>query len=226
MKKNFLTAVMGSALVVGTVSFCPTALAAGALSIGPYASVSSSKAIKPKVKEANTAEETTTQRTTYGVKVDLRLSKLFTLGVNVGTNKVDTTKKASAMRDEFGEIDYEKDLNVDPNNQGGEYRYQEEQRLGTAQLIINPALWPGKIWIKAGAGVRARQRLLSIEDTATDKSEKLTDKIRYHALATAGLQLRLLRAISAGIEYKFYFIKAPELEPHEQEALVTFGLQI
>lgn len=207
------------------------ALAFGRVSIGPYASVSSTKAIKPdkvgkdKESDASTATETVTQRTTYGLKIDVRLSKLFQLNVNGGVNAIDQTKKPVAMRDEYGDIDFQKDANVDPNAQSEEYRYKEEQRLATAKLSIAPMVtkW---LSVMASAGVRARQRLIDVENKATGEVKKIEDPIRYHAVAGAGFKARLLRAFTAHAEYNFYFLKFPETEPHEQEVVVGFGVSI
>jgi hypothetical protein len=199
----------------------------GPITVGPYASVSSTKAIKPVAgKDTGSSEETITQRTTYGVKVDLRLGRLFTLSVNGGQNEVDTTKKPIAMRDEYGDIDFTKDLNVDPNSQTATYRYRETQRLGSAQLVLAPALMKGVLWGKLGAGARARERLITISDEIAQTTKSTKDPLRWSAMATAGVQLRLLGAFNAGVEYKFYFLKFPKTEPHEQEAVVSFGMSI
>ncbi len=199
----------------------------GPLTVGPYASVSSTKAIKPKAgKDASSADETVTQRTTYGVKVDLRLGRFFYLSVNGGQNEVDTTKKAVAMRDEYGDIDFSTDLNVDANSQSATYHYRETQRLASAQLVLAPALVQGVLWGKLGAGARARERLISVADEIAQVTTSKKDPLRWSAMATAGVNFRLFGAITAGAEYKFYFLKFPKTEPHEQEALVTFGLSI
>ncbi len=205
-------------------------LHAGALTVGPYASVSSTKAIKPDNiagtnSSATTETQTVTQRLTYGVKADLRLGRLFVLSANGGVNKVDTTKKSIAMRDEYGDIDFQKDANVDVSNSDAPYRYKEEQRLANVQLTVAPRLFGG-LWIKAGAGVRARQRLITITDDTAGTSQSIKDPIRYSPSAVAGIGINLLGAFSASMEYKFYFPKFPKTEPHEQEVLVTAGVQI
>jgi|GEM_PF-648559 len=213
------------------------ALAAGArfggLSIVPYASVSSSKSIKPEKAaqqkggtDAKSTNESVNQRTTYGLKINVRLFSFVALDVSGGMNKVDNTKKVSAIRDEFDEINIRKDFNLDTENQTADFRYQEEQRLANAKILLQPRL--GQVLtLKAGAGVRARQRIITISDKLDPtKSTKKTDPIRYHALATAGAAVRLFGAASAHAEYNFYFIKFPETEPHEQEVLIGFGVSI
>jgi hypothetical protein len=205
------------------------AMAQGRFTIAPYASISSSKAIKPEKagkKDAGATNEKVTQRTTYGLKLDVRMLSMLTFTVNGGMNKVDTTKKVTALRDEFDEIDFVKDFNLDTSNQNAQYRYAEEQRLGVAKLMLTPRL--GRfLWIKAGAGVRARQRIITITDKADEtKSKKVEDPIRYHAVGTAGVAVKLFGAASAHAEYNFYFIRFPETEPHEQEALIGFGVSI
>jgi hypothetical protein len=203
------------------------ALAAGRFLISPYASSSSSKAIKPN-KSKTAADETVTQRTTYGLKIDIGLFRFLSFQVGVGTNKVDTTRKSKTMRDEFGEIKLE-DSNLDLQ-QDGEYKYKEEQRLATAKFLFSPRIGQ-MLTLKAGAGVRARQRLLSLsepekEDGSPGIQQNIKDPIRYHALASAGLSIRLLKAFSFGAEYNFYFMKFPKIEPHEQEVAISAGVQI
>ncbi|MBM3383440.1 MAG: hypothetical protein FJY29_13540 [Betaproteobacteria bacterium] len=203
---------------------------AKAVQIVPYAAVSSTKGIKPnkvgKSTDSNTAtEETVTQRTTYGLRINVRMSRLFSLQLQGGTNKVDQTRKASAMRDEYGDIDFTKDANVDTSAQDATYKYNEEQRVGQVLVAIQPKL--GKILqAKIAAGVRARERFLKVTDKATDKETSIHDPIRYNAVASAGFQARLLKAFSATAEYNFYFLKFPKTEPHEQEVLIGFGFQL
>jgi hypothetical protein len=204
--------------------------AAKTLQIVPYASVSSTKSIKPnKVgkKESTTVatEETVAQRTTYGLRMNVRMGRLFNLQIQGGTNKLDQTRKASAMRDEYGDIDFTKDANVDTSAQDATYKYSEEQRLAQVMLSMQPSL--GKMLkVKLGAGVRARERFLKITDNAAGTQTDLHDPIRYNAVASAGFQARLLRALSATAEYNFYFLKFPKTEPHEQEVLIGFGFQL
>lgn len=203
---------------------------AGPVQIVPYAAVSSTKAIKPnkvgKSTSSSTAtEETVTQRTTYGLRINVRMSRLFNLQIQGGTNKVDQTRKASAMRDEYGDIDFTKDANVDTTAQDATYTYNEEQRVGQVLLSMQPRI--GKILqAKIGAGVRARERFVKVTDKATEKLTSIHDPIRYNAVASAGLQARLMRAFSATVEYNFYFLKFPKTEPHEQEVLIGFGFQL
>jgi hypothetical protein len=228
-----LAVLGGAALVVAACAlWTPSrAEAQGRFSIAPFASVSSSKAIKPdkagqtKDDSAKSSTSNVNQRTTYGLKIDVRLLSLLTFNVQGGVNNVDNTKKVTGLRDEFGEIDIVEDLNLDPADQNAEYRYQEEQRVATARLLLTPRL--GRmLWLKAGAGVRARQRLIKVTDKVSDESQDIKDPIRYHAVATAGAGVRLFGAMSAHAEYNFYFIKFPETEPHEQEVLVGFGVSI
>ncbi|MEN9809150.1 MAG: hypothetical protein RLZZ488_717 [Pseudomonadota bacterium] len=204
--------------------------AAGALQIVPYASVSSTKSIKPnqvgkKTSSSEATEETVAQRTTYGLRINMRLTRALNLQLQGGTNKLDQTRKAVAMRDEYGDIDFAKDANVDPNAQDATYKYSEEQRLAQAKLAIQPRI--GNMFrLNLAAGVRARERLVNVTDNIKGTKSTINDPIRYHAVATAGFNARLLKAFTATVEYNFYFLKFPKTEPHEQEALIGFGFQI
>lgn len=222
MRSKGIAVTLAGLAILGTGG---RAFGAGRLSVGPYASVTSSKSIKAKKPGSEASEEVTTQRTTYGLRADIRLSKFFSLTGQAGVNKVDRTKKLVAMRDEYGDIDFQSDLNVSPGDQNATFRYQEEQRLGQAKLVLRP-LYTSFLWLNVGAGVQARQRLITSTDKATGVSTKTTDKIRYQALASAGLGYKILRAFTGKIEYTFYFTKFPKTQPHEQEVAVNFGVEI
>ena len=226
LPRLFLAAALG---MICSVSLSQRAFASG-ISITPFASVSSTKAIKPnkvgkKEDSSETSTETVTQRTTYGLRFDLRLARFFGVNASVGTNKSDVTKKAVAVRDSYGDIDYAKDANVDPANQSATYRLVEEQRIGKIEALLQPTLG-SFVTVKIGAGVRARQRLVAVTDVAKDEKTSIKDPIRYHATAVAGLRIRLLGAFAAITEYRFYFLKFPETEPHEQEVTVGFSVSI
>lgn len=230
MKTAYLSRTLSAVVLSGASAAVVQEAWAGPLQIVPYASVSSTKGIKPskvgKKESTSTAtEETVAQRTTYGLRINVRMSRLFTLQIQGGTNKLEQTRKASAMRDEYGDIDFTKDANVDTTAQDATYTYSEEQRVGQALLSIQPSL--GKILrVKLGAGVRARERFVNVTDKAKDLKTSIHDPIRYNAVASAGFNARLLRAFSATAEYNFYFLKFPKTEPHEQEVLIGFGFQL
>lgn len=219
-----------AASVLGIFSLHFQHAQAGILTITPYASVSSTKSIKPnKVgKSANgsgTETESVTQKTTYGLNLDFRISQYFVFRVGGGTNQTDATRKMIAMRDEYGYINYEKDANVDPAKQDATYRKIEKQNMGRAELLFQPIL-TNYLWLKFGAGVRAMRRDVAVTDVEKNIKTSIKDPFRYHAVGTAGAGARLLRGLSANVEYKFYFIKFPKTQPHEQEVLIGFGIQI
>lgn len=222
-----------ASVAITTMVFAALSLpvrAYGALQIVPYASVSSTKSIKPnqmgkKTSSTEATEEAVAQRTTYGLRVNMRLTRALNLQLQGGTNKLDQTRKAVAMRDEYGDIDFTKDANVDPSAQDSTYKYSEEQRLAQVKLAIQPRI--GNIFrLNLAAGVRARERFVNVTDNVKGTKSSIHDPIRYHAVATAGFNARLLKAFSATVEYNFYFLKFPKTEPHEQEALIGFGFQI
>ena len=195
------------------------------LTIAPFASVSSTKSIKPNASKS-ASDEIVTQRITYGLGVELRLARFFSVGVKAGTNQVDTTKKASAMRDEYGDIDFEKDANVNIQDQNASYHYKEKQLIGDARAYFRPSLFSG-LWAKFSAGVRARKRDVTVTQTGdTTTAKDIHDPIKYHAVGGAGLGFRLLKAFHGSIDYSFYFLKFPKTQPHEQSVSVAFGVEI
>lgn len=192
-------------------------------SIGPYASVSSTKIISPG--DEGSSNEVATTRTTYGLRISIGLMRWLSFDAQGGINEVDRTRKAVAMRDEFEDIDFEEDANVDTSDPEAEYRYQEKQTLGVAKFMFSPRFF-NVVWGQFGAGVRVRQREIKIDDMAAGTSESIKDPFRYHAVASAGIRFRLLRSFTGSILYDFYFLQFPELEPHEQEVSVSFGVSI
>jgi hypothetical protein len=222
-------------LLLGAALFVlPTKIAQAAgpikISIVPYAGVSSTKSIKPQKvtpigqKDTKTSSsEKTTQRQNVGVKVDVKIFKLFGLNVTGGYNKINTTKKAAAMRDEFEEIDFNKDLGIGTST--ADFIYEEEQRMGTVKLGLYPGI--GKLLnLKAEAGVRARQRLIKSENKLTGEVKEVNDPIRFHPTASAGIAVKLGGMAQFMVDYSFYFLKFPETNPHEQEVSIGMGVAL
>lgn len=219
------------AVAAGVAWVCGTAFARSPLqiSITPYAGVSSTKGIKPaKVtpigqKDTKTSSnETVTQRQNVGLKVDVKFFRLFGLNVTGAYNKIDTTKSSGAMRDEFGEIDFKKDI---VGTSSADFNYQEEQRMATAKVGLYPSI--GKlIGVKVEAGVRARQRIIKSENKLTGDTKNINDPIRFHPTATAGGSIKLGGMAKFMIDYSFYFLKFPETNPHEQEVTIGMGVSI
>ncbi len=200
------------------------------LSIEPYASVSSTKQIKPdkvgKTKSdsttaAATETETIKQRTTYGLRATIGLSRLLKFQLGVGQSELTTTSKTSAAVDDYGEIDFEKDLSMDTSDPEKEVTIKETQRKASAVLAVDPSF---SIFIlRAKAGVVATQRLFSKEADA-EAPVSFESPITYKPTCGAGAGIKLGRTMYFLAEYSLFLYKFPEKSPFEREVSVSYGL--
>lgn len=201
------------------------------ISIEPFVSISSTKQIKPDKAGSNksdstsgaaTETETIKQRTTYGLRATVGLSKLFKFQLGVGQNELTTTSKTSAAVDDYGEIDFEKDLDMDTSDPEKEVTIKETQRKASAVLAIDPSF---SIFIlRAKAGVIATQRLFSKE---ADGQEPVSfeSPITYKPTCGAGAGVKLGRAMYFLAEYSLFLYKFPEKSPFEREVSVSYGIR-
>lgn len=199
------------------------------ISIEPFASVSSTKTIKPNKagknseKPADTETSITKQRTTYGLRATIGMFRLLKFQVGVGTNELATTTKVSQAVDDYEEIDYQKDLNMDTSDPDAEVKVTERQKKGTATLIVDPSF---SIFILRGkAGVVATQRELEKEQTGSTAT-KYTSPITYKPTLGGGAGIKFGPSMYFIAEYSFFLYKFPEKSPFEREVTVTYGVSL
>ena len=200
------------------------------ITIEPYASVSSTKQIKTdnagknsSNTTASTETETVKQRTTYGVRGSLSFFRLLKLQLGVGTNQLTTTQKTSQAVDDYGEIDFQKDLNMDTSTPDKEVKVTETQKKGTATLVVDPSF---SIFILRGkAGVVATQRDLKKEEVGA-ATVHVIEPIKYKPILGGGAGIKFSSDAYFIAEYSFFLYKFPEKSPFEREVTVTFGLSI
>lgn len=199
------------------------------ISIEPFASISSTKTIKPnkagKNSETPAATETsvTKQRTTYGVRGTIGMFSVFKFQLGVGTNELTTTSKVSQAVDDYEEIDYEKDLSMDTSDPASDVKVTERQKKGTATLIVDPSF---SIFILRGkAGVIATQRELEKSQTGS-ATTKFTSPIKYKPTVGAGAGIKFGPRMYFIAEYSLFLYKFPEKAPFEREVTVTYGVSI
>lgn len=191
------------------------------VSVSPFVSINSTKSIKPA--GSGEEQETNKQRTTYGIRAKVSFWRLLGIQASVGTNKLETSEKTSEVKDEFDEIDLQKELKVSTDDPEKEVKITEEQRRGQVSLVFDPSF---SIFIlRASAGVQATQRLFTKEEEGMD-NETFVGPITYNPIAGAGAGVRLGRAMFAMAEYNFFFYKFPEYEPFEREVAVSFGVSL
>ncbi len=191
------------------------------MSLSPYVKISSTKQIKP---EADAKEkETLKQREEYGFNFSLSFWRLMSFTLGVGQNNLTTTEKVQDATDEFGEIDYQNDLNMSTDDPDKEVVLKETQNKGRVTLALDPGFW---IFIcKAKLGVTATQRIFEKEEEGEDPLT-YTSPITYNPHAGLGFGVRLSRQIYWMAEYEAYFYKFPETEPFERAVSVSFGVSI
>lgn len=206
-------------------AFVPVAQAK--FSIEPYASVSSTKQIKPdKVGKnssggAATETETIKQRTTYGIRGSVGFLRIMKFQLGVGTNQLTTTSKTSAAVDEYGEVDFEKDLDMSTSSPDKEVKITETQKKATAVLAVDPSFWI--FVLRAKAGVVATQREFSKESDG-ELPVKYTSPISYKPTVGGGAGLKLGAGTFFMAEYNLFLYKFPEKEPFEREVSVSYGV--
>ena len=202
--------------------FAPTMAQAG-ISIDPYVSIRSTKAIKPVAGNKTQESEQTKQRQEAGVRGSLKFFRLFGLMASVGQSKVTTTAKTQEAKDEYAEIDYAKDLNASTDDPESEIKTTETQRNARLTAFIDPGFW---IFIlRARAGVTATQRILNVEETGKDKVTK-TFGPTYKPHSGFGFGVRFTPRIYAMAEYNFFHYKFPEIEPFEREVALSFSVSL
>ncbi len=222
LMKNFAWIFLGLSLI-------PTPTYAR-ISIEPFASVSSTKQIKPdkagsKNASGGSATETETikQRTTYGIRGSIGFFRIMKFQLGVGTNELATTSKTSQAVDEYGEIDYEKDLDMDTSDPDKEVKITETQNKATATLALDPSFWI--FMLRAKAGVVATQRKFSKESEGT-AAVSYTSPITYKPTCGAGAGIKLGPKMYFMAEYNLFLYKFPDKEPFEREVVVSYGLSI
>jgi hypothetical protein len=217
-------------LFIGLCFFFYQSIASARISIEPFASVSSTKQIKPdkagKTKAgsstgAATETETIKQRTTYGLRATIGLSRLLKFQLGVGQNELTTTSKTSAAVDDYGEIDFAKDLSMDTADPDKEVTIKETQRKGSAVLAIDPSF--AIFILRAKAGVIATQRLFSKEADG-EAPVSFESPITYKPTCGAGAGVKLGRAMYFLAEYSLFLYKFPEKSPFEREVSVSYGV--
>jgi hypothetical protein len=215
-------------LIMSLIEF--SSAASGGISVEPFVSISSTKKIQPnKTGQKNvsggssTETEIIKQRTTYGIRGSLGFFRILKLQASVGTNELTTTSKTSQAVDDYEQIDYQKDLNMDTSNPDKEVRIKETQRKGSAVLVVDPGFW---IFIlRAKAGVIATQRLLS-KEASGEATTNYVSPISYKPTCGAGAGIRFSSNMFFMAEYNIFLYKFPKKSPFEREVTVSYGFSI
>jgi len=210
-------------LIFAALALLYSPVAQAGVTISPYVSIKSTKSVKPQKKDKSKETETIKQRQEAGIRGSLKFWRLFSLSAGVGQSKLTTTEKVQNAKDEYAEIDYEKDLNMSTENPEQEMKVTETQRNAKITVAIDPGFW---IFIlRAKAGVTAQQRILEAEQDGSDPTS-LTFGPTYKPHSGFGFGIRFSRTMYAMAEYSFNHYKFPEIEPFEREATISFSISL
>ena len=216
-----------SILVIAGFLF--SAIGFARISIEPFASVSSTKQIKPdkagssKSDPATTETEIVKQRTTYGIRGSVSFFRLMKFQLGLGQNQLTTTSKTSQAVDDYGEIDFNKDLNMDTDTPDKEVKVTEVQKKGTATLVLDPSF--SIFVLRAKAGVVATQREFKKEEQDKPTSTYISP-IKYKPTVGAGAGIKFGPRMYFIAEYSLFLYKFPEKSPFEREVTVTYGVSL
>lgn len=193
------------------------------VSIDPYVSIKSTKSVKPQKGDKTKESETVKQRQEAGLRGTLKFFRLLGIQASAGQSKLTTTSKTQDAKDEYGEIDYEQDLNMSTDNPDSEIKITETQRVAKLSVVLDPGFW---IFIlRAKAGVTATQRILEVEETDKEPTTEVFGPT-YKPHSALGFGVRFTRKIYAMAEYSMYHYAFPEVEPFEREVSVSFSVEI
>lgn len=191
------------------------------ITFSPYVSIKSTKSVNPDKKDKTKENETIKQRQEAGVMAGVSFWRLFKFQLGVGQSKLTTTEKVSEAKDEYGEIDYEQDLDMSTDDPTKDFKLTETQNVGKASLIIDPSFW---IFImRAKAGVTARQRIMESE-VQGEAPVKHTEDPTYKPHSGLGVGVRFGPRMYFMVEYNALHYKFPEIEPFERELSVNYNI--
>ncbi len=211
-----------TALLALTLLSASTAMAG--LSFAPYVSIKSTKSVTPGKKDQSTETEVIKQRQEYGIRASLSFWRLFKTQLSVGQSKQTNTQKVSQVKDEYGEIDLNSELNMDTSDPDKELRLTETQNVGKFSLIIDPSF---SIFIaRFKLGITARQRIIEKSEDGVEPV-KITEGPTYKPHSGVGFGIRFTPRMFFMAEYEVYhYMYPPKIEPFERELSVSYNISM
>lgn len=194
------------------------------IDISPYYSIKSTKSITPGDKGKTLDNEKVKQREEYGIKASLKVWKILKLQLALGQSQLDQTETASEVKDEYDEIDFQSELEIDTSDPSAQVKISETQRIGKFSFIFDPSF---SIFIaRFKLGLTARQRIVKKSQSGQPDTQ-VEEGPTYKPHSGIGFGVRLSRRTFWMAEYEFYhYSYPPNLEPFERELSVSFGVSI
>ncbi|MES2745277.1 MAG: hypothetical protein V4655_07610 [Bdellovibrionota bacterium] len=214
MKKSSLLALL---LIFSSVA--PSVFAG--VEFAPYVSIKSTKSVTPG--KNNTEDQSIKQRQEYGIRAGVSFWRLFKTQLSLGQSKTTTTHQTNNAVDEYSEVDFNKDFNMDTSDPANTMSLTETQRIGKFSLMIDPSF---SIFImRAKIGVTARQRIIEKAE-AGRPDQKIEAPITYKPHSGVGVGIKFGPKMYFMAEYEMYHYAAPKLEPFERELSVSYNVSI
>ena len=188
----------------------------------PYFSIKSTKGISTNRSQA-TETETVKNREEKGIKAGLSFYKFFKIQASIGQSFLSTTSTTSEIKDEYGEIDFNSEMSLDPTTNDQTLVRKEFDNRATFSFLLDPSF---SIFIlRTKAGVVARQRQVTVTQSGVNVFNE-DPPISFKPLAGAGVGVKFSYKIYAILEYGFYFYKFPQPSPFERDLSISFGFSI
>jgi hypothetical protein len=207
-----------------TTFFLVSSPAWAKVTISPYVSIKSTKSVTPGKKDSSKENETIKQRQEYGIQASVSFWKIFKTQLSLGQSQLTTTSKVSEAVDEYGKIDFAKDLNMDTDQPDNEVKITETQRVGKFSLLLDPSF---SIFIlRFKIGVTAMQRIIDKEELGREPSS-ITVGPKYNPHSGFGAGIRFSRNMYFMAEYNFFHYNYPkDIEPFERELAVSYNITL
>lgn len=204
------------------IVFFFTTTAQARITFEPYYSVSSTKNIQPN-RAKGTETETIEQREEKGLRAGIGLWRWFGLNLEVGQGFGVKTSTTGTIKDNYGQIDFNEELNSSTEAPGKELKVKDTQNNGRVNLLFDPSFW---IFIfRFKAGVTAQQRITTLFNDGVEV-KRTEPPITYKPNASLGVGVRIGPRMFFMIEYGVYFYSFPKPEPFERQASVSYGFAI
>lgn len=193
------------------------------ITLSPYVSLRSTKAVKPVANDKSKETSQTQQRQEAGLRGSIKIFRLFGIMASAGQSKLTTTAKVQDAVDEYGEIDYNNDFNVSTTDPASEMKTTEIQRNARLTAFFDPGFW---IFImRARLGVTATQRQVEVEETGKDRATKIFGPT-YKPHTGVGFGIKFTPSFYAMAEYNFFHYKFPAWQPFEREVAVSLNISL
>ncbi|MBC7659377.1 MAG: hypothetical protein H7249_06685 [Chitinophagaceae bacterium] len=213
MKKANIVACLAFGLALAPSAFA-------GLEVAPYVSLKSTKALTP---GKNSEDESIKQRQEYGIKASLSFWRLLRTELSLGQSKTTTTQKTNAPVDEYKQINYSKDFDMDTSNAANTMKLTELQRVGKFSLILDPSF--SIFIVRLKLGITAVQR--TIDKVEAGKPDQTIVKgPSYNPHSALGLGVRVSSKMYFMAEYEMYHYAYPKLEPFERSVSISYNVSI